>query len=382
MVIKSKIVYLMVFLFSMFLTEVSQAAIILLKSGQSVQGSILEETSQQVKLDVSGIVFTYYKEEVQSITLEEQDLMKVPVRKISYKVSKTFAFTSLVDLETLQFNYPLSHQNIPNQSVSNEIISPNPNAVTKDPDGNQIGTFYFSNLKAGEVHRVRVSFDVTLNEPQIKVDRTRVADMYQIFTRDMDIFLQVKDASSEEQQLAKKITQGLVNPYDKAKAIYDYVVSHFTYQNIQNFSGKQETFGTLVSQKGNCRDISRLFLVLSRLNGIPTKEVNGVAFQPKDSSEVCQTNAGHSWNEIYLPGYQWRPVDATFGLTEPKKFFLFPYEIHIPECYGEIVSTDKGSLYDGSSIRMSARSQISSDSVHNDLNIEIEHVKTEKLKGR
>jgi transglutaminase-like putative cysteine protease len=64
----------------------------------------------------------------------------------------------------------------------------------------------------------------------------------------------------------------------------------------------------LRNRKAECQGHAYLFAALARAAGIPTRIVNGLVY-----SEAHAGFLFHTWNEAWIAGRGWRPVDATFG---------------------------------------------------------------------
>ena len=56
-------------------------------------------------------------------------------------------------------------------------------------------------------------------------------------------------------------------------------------------------------QVGDCTEYAQLFVTLARLNGIPAREVGGLAYNYNDLEFQA-----HAWAEVWLNG-QWKEVD-------------------------------------------------------------------------
>jgi transglutaminase-like putative cysteine protease len=64
----------------------------------------------------------------------------------------------------------------------------------------------------------------------------------------------------------------------------------------------------LRERRAECQGHAYLFAAFSRALGIPARVVNGLAY-----SEAHGGFLFHTWNEAWIAGRGWRPVDATFG---------------------------------------------------------------------
>jgi transglutaminase/protease-like cytokinesis protein 3 len=64
----------------------------------------------------------------------------------------------------------------------------------------------------------------------------------------------------------------------------------------------------LRARRGECQGHSYLFAAFARALGVPARVVNGIAYSEEHGGFLY-----HTWNEAWIAGRGWRPVDATFG---------------------------------------------------------------------
>lgn len=104
------------------------------------------------------------------------------------------------------------------------------------------------------------------------------------------------------QELATKLTQGLVDPIDKAKRILEYVY---------NFLEKRPTVTLPTASEvldlgyGDCNEHAVLYGALARASGIPTVITVGLVY-------FNNAYYYHAWNASYLKG-EWVFVDPVMG---------------------------------------------------------------------
>lgn len=109
--------------------------------------------------------------------------------------------------------------------------------------------------------------------------------------------------------LARQITDGKPDSLSKARAIYDYVVSHMTYDKTAPGWGNGDTHRACNVRKGNCTDFHALFISLTRAAGIPCRF--GIGFQIPSEAKQGPVAGYHCWAEFWLPGTGWVPVDCS-----------------------------------------------------------------------
>lgn len=299
-------------------------------------------------------------------------------RTVRYKITKHFSLQVLADLWTLQFKYPLIRKDLTNQRITELYTEPKYNALVDDPNGNEIAIFYFSSLKGGQPVNITISYKIEIDVPDINIDFSRVPNSYADSVLGIDIrdYLKSEEGINLNDELIQRTAKSIVgeigNPYLKGKAIYDFIVENIDYENVEDVSGVQYPRETLTIKRGNCADITKLFIVLARACGIAARQVDGVVFEPNVSRRKSIQKNGHAWAEIYLPKYGWFPVDPTFGISKKNEYYCFPYNTHLREFYGQIISRDIGSLYRGSSIEVRTYSQMNYLPVRGEAQIEIE----------
>ncbi|MGG3912179.1 transglutaminase-like domain-containing protein, partial [Peribacillus simplex] len=112
--------------------------------------------------------------------------------------------------------------------------------------------------------------------------------------------------------LAKKITEGEKGEKNQAYEIFKYIVKSYKYKYPPSSRG---SLSFLKEKKGDCGEFSFLFSSLCRSIGIPTRTVFG-------GWSDGETN-GHAWNEIFLSGAGWFPVDTSMANILRKNPFRF-----------------------------------------------------------
>ncbi|CAH0121015.1 MULTISPECIES: transglutaminase domain-containing protein [unclassified Paenibacillus] len=159
-------------------------------------------------------------------------------------------------------------------------------------------------------------------------------------------YLQLPDNFPERvKELAVSVTEEAAGPYDKVKALEQYLRMSFIYSNSPDTSLKVsddfvESFLFEIKQ-GYCDYYSTAMVMMARSLGIPARWVKGYApgvregYRPEmsmpqmmdetidDSGTYTVTNAdAHSWAEVYFPSYGWIPVEATPGFVLPAYYDL------------------------------------------------------------
>ncbi|HZI93017.1 MAG TPA: transglutaminase-like domain-containing protein [Patescibacteria group bacterium] len=125
-----------------------------------------------------------------------------------------------------------------------------------------------------------------------------------------DTLIQV---DKEMKSIASKIVSGRKKTLDRARAIYDHLVSNVgivTPYELQGAGYGNAKF-TMTQLKGDDMDMASAFVGLCRSIGIPAVTVIGVKV-PTGLNEG-EINNFHGWAEFYVDGVGWVPVDPAEG---------------------------------------------------------------------
>jgi hypothetical protein len=124
------------------------------------------------------------------------------------------------------------------------------------------------------------------------------------------------------QQLARNIVRRERIPYDKAYAVYRYLLDELEYEQ----GALQENLGAYFEEgTASGRGYGLLFVTLLRCVDIPARPVAGyIVFGDKETMR-------HVWAEFYLPDYGWVPADPALGegaisvnpaVNDPESFYF------------------------------------------------------------
>jgi len=109
--------------------------------------------------------------------------------------------------------------------------------------------------------------------------------------------------------ISERITGKETNPYLKLKKIYEWINANFPWAGAREYSTlKNIPQYVLENRHGDCGQVTLLFMTLARYNGIPTRWQSGFMMQPGNLDM-------HDWNEFYLEGIGWIPMDQSFGIN-------------------------------------------------------------------
>lgn len=215
------------------------------------------------------------------------------------------------------------------QQIRYDQISPSPQNIKVDNDGNAIATFKMAPRQKLEV---TVVGSARVSGRQINPDfggkfSELPANLVKAYTGSQK-YWEVNSQGIKD--LAKSLKTPDENVTKNAQKVYEYITKNLTY----NFDAiKQETVerkGALatLTQKGpwTCMEFTDLFVATTRAMGIPAREINGYAFTNEDSKKPVSISLKggdllHSWAEFYDPFYGWVQIDPTWGTTSGVDYF-------------------------------------------------------------
>lgn len=108
--------------------------------------------------------------------------------------------------------------------------------------------------------------------------------------------------SKRIRELAAKITSGMNDPWEKARAVGAWVFGNLGNTMRESFSALE----VLDAGEGECQSHSILAVSLIRAAGVPARFAYGVVYMPDRGLFLF-----HTWVEVYTG--QWVPIDPTLG---------------------------------------------------------------------
>ncbi len=204
-----------------------------------------------------------------------------------------------------------------NQQVHFANISPEPDVVTTDKDGNIIAQFRVPANEAGEI--VVEGFATLSKNTEIDIENSGVlSDIATNITEDYTLpAIFWESDNSEIITAANEIKSDKTNVYDIVASTYGYVVDKIDYSNVKRF-GINQRQGALATFKGGaavCMEYSDLFIALSRAQGIPARAAFGYGY---DARSTNGEQTPHQWAEVYIPKLDaWIAIDTTWGESGP-----------------------------------------------------------------
>ena len=124
---------------------------------------------------------------------------------------------------------------------------------------------------------------------------------------------------SRVRELALKVTAGYESPYEKAKALEEYLSAEYTYAFADAASesdrlpdGRDPVDWFLFDHREGTSGVhSSAFVVLARSVGIPSRVVSGWAIGKMEGSQTVYADQAHQWAEVAFEGLGWITFEPT-----------------------------------------------------------------------
>lgn len=213
------------------------------------------------------------------------------------------------------------------------IESPVSYRIERDPEyRNRFAHFTVSAKQAAAPFEVVLHFQVTRREHRVELTAARLskretnaakAELMRSLQRDRLVPLDGVIA-----ELARQNTQGLTDPLEKARKVYQYVISTVRYDKSGEGWGHGDAIWACTAKRGNCTDFHALFIGMMRASGIPARFEIGFPL-PVDKTEG-EIPGYHCWAEYYLDRFGWVPVDASEAWKHPEKrdYFFGAHDVN------------------------------------------------------
>ncbi len=213
-------------------------------------------------------------------------------------------------------------QDTPVQTISDLKFEGEPPRITTEPRfGNRLAYWEIDD-PSPTVER-KFSFTCTRREQitdlaAVATDGTEAEAVPAAFTSDDKLTI----VDDRIRKIAAEVTAGKTTTLEKARAIYDYVLSKMKYDKSGTGWGRGDTVHACEVGKGNCTDFHALFMSLARASGIPAGFEIGL-YLPYERGKQEAPGGYHCWSFFRVPGKTWVPVDASEAGRFPERANYF-----------------------------------------------------------
>ncbi|HOV27026.1 MAG TPA: transglutaminase domain-containing protein [Pseudobacteroides sp.] len=225
-------------------------------------------------------------------------------------------------------NIPQRVQDIVEQSIGRENFTPFRDKILMGIDIENIVAYYVIPLNEASLKRINNNFNNKINDFRLSINPMHPtiqnileANAREAYTK----YLQLPESLPKRvKDLAKEVTSGKDNRYDKVKAIESYLSKNYKYTLTppNTPSGRDFVDYFLFDiKKGYCTYYATSMVVMLRSIGIPARYVEGyiVSSGSKKGNEYHITNEkAHAWVEAYFEGFGWirfEPTSAYASVT-------------------------------------------------------------------
>nr|WP_262907597.1 transglutaminase domain-containing protein [Hymenobacter sp. BT770] len=247
------------------------------------------------------------------------------------KRSRTFVLTTTATVpvapagtKTVEFWLPVPHSDT-NQDVRNlKIDLPSPYKIEKGAYGNTMLHLRLAKPPTAPV-LVKLTATITRREhlnllansptaPKPAKKEKADPDMARWLAPDRLVPLDPLIHQQAEEVVAKA---GAKTDLEKARAIYEHVVSTVTYDKTGQGWGRGDIYYACDARRGNCTDFHAIIIGYCRAVGIPARFSIGLPLPAgRGKGEI---KGYHCWAEFYTPETGWVPVDASEAAKDPSK---------------------------------------------------------------
>jgi transglutaminase-like putative cysteine protease len=241
----------------------------------------------------------------------------------SFDFSYVVKFTPPSGSRAVKLWVPVPHSD-EFQTISNlKLDLPTGYKLSKDLKyGDQYAYVALTGAQASAPVNIAINFRATRLER--RVDLANATDPPGAFPAAVQPYLQpdkLVPINGRIGELSREQTAGLTDPMQKARKIYEYVISVMHYDHDGTGWGRGDAIWACDAKHGNCTDFHSVFIGMTRAAGIPARFEIGFPL-PEDQSSASIPGY-HCWAEFYLNGVGWIPIDASEAWQNPKKHDYF-----------------------------------------------------------
>ncbi|MFD2721753.1 transglutaminase-like domain-containing protein [Hymenobacter monticola] len=243
--------------------------------------------------------------------------------------SRTFTLTSTATVpaapagtQALDLWLPIPHSDASQDVRDLKIESPVPYKIEKGAFGNEmlhlrpatVPTASLTVKLTAQITR-REHLNLRANAPTAKAVKEKPdPNLARWLGPDRLVPLDAKIKQQAQEVVAKA---GAKTDLEKARAIYEHVVSTVTYDKTGQGWGRGDIYYACDARRGNCTDFHAIVIGYCRSLGIPARFSIGLPL-PADRGKG-EIKGYHCWAEFYTKETGWVPVDASEAAKNPDK---------------------------------------------------------------
>jgi transglutaminase-like putative cysteine protease len=235
------------------------------------------------------------------------------------------------------FNYPVTNNNISMQSYTVAVppdtptqriiftdVSPKPDSFSVNNDGDYVLTFDLPGRKSGTIH-VQGYAQVSGTYSALASKLTQPVNLPAAEQANLTSSAEYWNSNNAQVlAIATSVTKGDTTNIDKARSIYNYLVTNFKYNRNALYDPNRTRKGGLYALTHPtdviCQEYVDAFISLARAVGVPSVLEAGYG-NTTSPLDTLPPNVLHAWVKFYDPNYGWVYADPTWGSTSGQNFF-------------------------------------------------------------
>lgn len=233
-------------------------------------------------------------------------------------------------LSTNIYTIPLPREHSEtNQEVLIESITPTPEAIERDEEGNLLAIF---ETPANEETTIEIKgyisltrSGVTKNDPLPDFPVPEYSSLVEASFLDQytqpDKYWESDDPVIKEQ--ADLLLAQATSLQDLVYRDYQYVIDtlDYSYEKLSSDNERYGAYAALTGSQSVCMEYADAVVALLRAQGIASRAAVGYGNDPTGAENAIGDNRteiqeiGHQWVQVWIPDYGWLSVDPTWGET-------------------------------------------------------------------
>ncbi len=223
------------------------------------------------------------------------------------------------DASTLDMWIPYPKSDEDQNVIGVSIESPYPVSINHDPEYGNSALFLTIKNPPAEGFTVKATYKVKRSElltPKMDYSKELPTGNNENFAKWLE---PGKYAVMNEavKRFAEEAVAGRTGTLDKARGIYEFILSKMDYNKQIPGWGKGDVNRVCLAidggetGTGNCTDFHSLFASMMRSQGIPVKFEMGYPLTPGQNQTKLKKGGYHCWAKFYVAGIGWVPVDIS-----------------------------------------------------------------------
>ena len=218
------------------------------------------------------------------------------MEKKLFKLKYQASITPVDSAHPVEFWFALPPQNR-YQILKKSAFNIEPSSSYVDEQGNKLCYFRATGQQIKFISELEVVLiDDNARDAKAKLSR---------FLKDEKFLCQ----SPKVRYLVAKVTEGLSDDLNTAKAMFRYIVKNFSYKYPVSKRGVENL--NLAKLEGDCAEYSSLFVTMCRIADIPARNQTGFVIFLEEN-EVSE----HAWAQVNLKGIGWVDMDTQYASFE------------------------------------------------------------------